>query len=165
MARTRQEDWIVCACKPNWEVKAARNLYMQHIEYYLPRFYDPMLQRQRMLFPGYIFTRPHGSFIPLTGTRGISCIIRFGEELATVKHREVQRIKDQENQNGMVVLPQVMLIEGEPVLITGGRYKDQIGLYQGMDNFARIKVLFEMLGRPVRVTVDRKLARPTTNIA
>lgn len=161
MAR-RAEDWILCATKPGWEDKAARSLHQQHIEYYLPRFFDTLLKRRRVLFPSYIFARPDGSWVPLTGTRGISYVITFGEKPATVRHREVQALKARENEHGLVTVPQVTFVKGEPVLVGGGRFKDQIGLYQGQDGIARTKVLFDMMGRSVEVRIDTKLLKPTT---
>jgi transcription antitermination factor NusG len=82
-----QSSWLLLYTRSGKEMFAAENLANQNIEYYLPmesvwvkkvRTAKPV---EKPLFPRYLFARPNeGMLRSISGTRGVSGIVRFGDE-------------------------------------------------------------------------------------
>ena len=79
----------------------------------------------------------------------------FGETLATLPERDIERIRSMEDEMGMVVLPQFN--EGQEVRFHKGAFSGQTGIYQGQSSQDRCKVLLSYLGRMVPVLVENSV--------
>ena len=83
---------MVCSqTKPRQEDIALVNLERQGFVVNLPRIPrikpSPRLSDTEVLFPGYIFFAPHSptqSISPVRSTTGVSRLVRFGQEAATL---------------------------------------------------------------------------------
>ena len=150
--------WLVAKTdvkKENW---AATNIEQQGYEYYLPKFKSVLRRRTEILFPGYIFCKTASSWRFLTGTRGVSYVLSFGDKPGTISDDFIQALKQRENAEGFVVLPQEdersRFVQGQSVRLRSGPFSGYIGLYDGQLASQRERVLLELMGRTVAVQVS-----------
>jgi len=149
-------------CKPNHEAIAATNLQRQGFSYYYPRFIYKKTPNTksliRPLFPRYMFVLVEQFWRSLTGTRGISYILMSEGGPQIVADSVIDAIKSREDKSGMFQLT------APPKFYPGEKVKSLEGplcglplLYEGMAGHERVKVLAELLGRKVLVTIEEKL--------
>jgi transcriptional antiterminator RfaH len=91
--------WYVAQTKPRQEDIALVNLERQGFVVNLPRIPrikpSPRLPDTEVLFPGYIFFAPHAatqSISPVRSTTGVSRVVRFGQEAATLSANVLDQI-------------------------------------------------------------------------
>lgn len=152
--------WLVVRTKSRRERWAAQNIEQQGCEFYMPCFEVTAPRNGRLvalkpkvLFPSYIFVNPpDGRWRFLLSTLGVQTLIMWGKETpAVMPEREIERIRSRENKDGFVCLPDNSPIEvkfeiDEKIRIKAGPFEDHCGLYQGMDDRGREKVLLDVLG-------------------
>ncbi len=154
--------WIVAITKPSREEWAVENIDRQHFEYYLPKVAERIKTSRRLgefrtrpLFPRHVFVHADERWHVLLSTFGIRSVITFGEALAVVPERDIQRIRMMEDEKGLVVLPK--LHEGQEVTFRRGPFSGKMGIYQGQSSQDRCKVLLAYLGRVIPVLVDNNI--------
>ncbi|MCO4088128.1 MAG: transcriptional activator RfaH [Limnohabitans sp.] len=157
------EPWYLAYTKPRHEATAQFNLEQQAFEVYLPLFkkfktsetgavaiFEPM-------FPRYILFRPSRagqSISVVRSTKGISNIVRFGFEPATLQHDLVQRIRQLEQERHQAPLQALSpLKSGQTVRLKHTALGDIEGLVQSV-SCKRVAVLLEILGRPTLVQLQ-----------
>ena len=147
--------------KPNHEAIAATNLQRQGFLYYYPRFLmkkpgaNPVV---RPLFPRYMFVLIGQVWRSLGSTRGISYVLMGDSGPQLVPDSVVKQIKSREDKNGLyqLVAPP-KFHSGETVKCDSGPLAGLPLIYEGMAGHERVKVLANLLGRAVAVTVEEKL--------
>jgi transcriptional antiterminator RfaH len=151
--------WAVAVSKPNHEAIAAFNLQLQGFSYYYPKFpvKKPTTTVVRHLFPRYIFVFIEQMWRSLHGTRGISYVLMGEGGPQIVPDSIINTIKAREDKNGLYQLT------APPKFAPGCKVKTQEGplaglplLYVGMAGPDRVKVLAEILGRSVAVTLEER---------
>jgi transcription antitermination factor NusG len=154
--------WIVAVTQPNREQWALENIERQYYSYYFPRISERVRTKHRLsefrtrpLFARHVFVHIVDKWHSLLSTHGVRSIIMFGETLATVPERDIERIKAMEDANGLVVLPHMK--EGQEVVFRRGSFAGQKGIYQGQSSQDRCKVLLAYLGRMVPVLVENSV--------
>ena len=154
--------WIVAITQPNRENWALENIERQHYQFYFPKVLERIKTgrrltefRARPLFPRHVFVYIVDKWHSLLSTHGVRSVIMFGETLATVPERDINRIRAMEDEMGMVVLPQFH--EGQEVRFRKGALTGQTGIYQGQSSQDRCKVLMAYLGRMVPVLVENSV--------
>lgn len=164
------QQWHVAFTQPNAEVRAAMHLANQDFPVYLPRF----MKRRRIgrreirspspLFPRYLFVGvdvERQRWRSINGTVGVSRLVCQGDCPAPIDASLIEAIAGREDENGLVKLsPPRHFRPGEPVRITGGIFTDQVGLYDGMADQDRVRVLLDLLGRKVRVLIETEVVAP-----
>jgi transcription antitermination factor NusG len=103
------------------------------------------------LFVGYCFVHIVDRWRCLLGTQGVIGLIRSGDAPAVVREDEIARMRQQENKDGVIVLPLTRFQVGEKVRVTRGPLADHIGIFSGMSARDRVKVLFTMFERAVSI--------------
>ena len=157
--------WIVVTTKAGQECWAIENLARQNCPYYFPKITELVRTRKkrelsiRPLFPRHVFVEvdmaKRWKFV--TGTLGVRGVIMQGENPGFVPRREIEKLKALEDQDGMIVLPQLRTFdENQQVRINGGMLEGYTGLYQGQHSLDREKVLISLLGRKVSVLIDSR---------
>lgn len=68
-----------------------------------------------------------------------------------MREAEIERIKANENRDGIILLPLTRFQPGEKVRVTRGAFVDRTGIYAGMSARDRIRVLFQLFERDVSV--------------
>lgn len=157
--------WYLAYTKPRQEQVALANLQSQGFEAYLPLYktfkkslaaggeaatvLEPMFAR-------YLFFRPASarqSIAPVRATRGVSTVVSFGFEPATVGHDVLCAIRACEqarNQADPAALSPLQ--PGCRAELRSGPLQGLVGVVQ-MVSTRRVVLLLELLGRPQRVEV------------
>lgn len=157
--------WYLAYTKPRQEQVALANLQQQGFEAYLPLYktfkkspvgasdavivFEPMFAR-------YVFFRPRSarqSIAPVRATRGVSSLVSFGFEPATIGHellRAIRACEQARNQADPAALSPFQ--PGSRVELRSGPLKGLVGVVQ-MVSAKRVALLLELLGRPQRVEV------------
>jgi transcription antitermination factor NusG len=158
--------WIVVRTMPGAESKALLHVERGHGECYLPRFRQARVVchrrvlRMQVLFPGYLFVAAMEHWHWLLGTIGIRGLLMNGERPGIITNEEVNRLKSAHDEDGFVVLPGrpdiSRFVPDEPVRAINGPFRDLIGLHEGLGPHGRCQILFDMLGRKVRVAIPEE---------
>ena len=164
------QQWYVAYTQPNAEMRAAAHLVNQDFFVYLPRF----MRRRRIgrreirgpspLFPRYLFVGidvENQRWRSVNGTVGVSRLVCQGERPAPIDISVVEAIAGREDEDGLIKLAPVRNFRpGEPVRVTGGAFTDQLGLYEGLVDQDRVRILLDLLGRKVRVLIESDAVAP-----
>jgi transcriptional antiterminator RfaH len=155
--------WYVVQAQPHGENKAVAHLERQGFGAYLPRYLKKRRHARRIdfvaapLFPRYLFVSFDMSvhrWRSIYSTVGVSRLVCVGDSPTPVAEGIVEGLQKREI-DGLVKLenrPQFQV--GDPVRIVEGAFTDCLGLYDGYPDNDRVRILLDLLGRKVRVTVD-----------
>lgn len=149
-------DWCLARTKGRQENWAAQNCRQQDMETFLPRYMEPGSGVPRALFPGYLFVRPNGAWKKLRNTYGVIDIVMMGGEPDFVPKAIMQALRKNVDKDGIVTLPrQRKPLKGEAVEIKIGAWQGFTGLYDGLNDQGRIRVLLSFMGRQVALEFKR----------
>jgi transcription antitermination factor NusG len=110
----------------------------------------------RALFPGYLFVRPQGLWKKLRNTYGVIDIVMMGGEPDYVPKAIMKALRSNVDKDGIVTLPRQRKPEkGEAVEIKIGAWQGFTGLYDGLNDQGRIRVLLSFMGRQVALEFKR----------
>jgi len=154
--------WYLVHTKPKQEKCALQNLQQQGYQCYLPTLLSEKLRQgiltiiDEPLFPRYLFIRlgqggSAKSWTPIRSTKGVSRLVSFGTEPARVDDGLVELIRAQEA--AVQEKPERLFKQGERVRLTDGAFAGIEGIYQMADSECRVRVLIELLSKPVTVRV------------
>lgn len=159
--------WYVVQTLPNGEAKAAENLLRQGFGIYLPRYLKRRRHARmvdvvaRPLFPRYLFVAidlDAQRWRAVQSTIGVARLVCNGDVPARVPDIILQAIRCREDARGFVTLDDMAgLAQGDTVRIVDGAFADSAALFAGLADHDRIAVLLELLGRRVRVLLDRDM--------
>lgn len=165
VAEIRSAPWYLAYTKPRQEQVALVNLQQQGFEAYLPLYktfkkspaadagdaivFEPMFAR-------YLFFRPASarqSIAPVRATRGVSTLVSFGFEPATIPHELLSAIRACEQARNQADPASLSPFQpGSRVELRSGPLKGLVGVVQ-MVSAKRVALLLELLGRPQRIEV------------
>lgn len=167
----KSRDWFVICSHFGEEHTASRNLSAQGHEVYLPLMRLPRnirtgVRRAVPLFEGYLFIRETPTWKNANGTRGVQRVITYscgkrGDDVlpSRVLDRDISAIRRCEDELGYLpaeptdwVSSEARLRVGDIVSPRSGPWTGQLGRILELSAAQRCVVLFEMLGRGVRVT-------------
>jgi transcriptional antiterminator RfaH len=151
---------------PKREAFAAERLRMDHgFEVFLP-----LVQMKRAslpLFNGYLFCRIVDRWRSINYTLGVLCLVRVGDCPARCPDREIDSLKAMIDGHGYIKLPesrgapvQRKIAIGAKVKVTAGPFGGMSGLYAGMSNRDRERVLLHVLGGQRQVLIAANLVVP-----
>jgi transcriptional antiterminator RfaH len=157
------QSWYAAFTQPNGEQRSIIHLHNQGFATYLPRFLKKRRSGRRVsyvaapLFPRYVFVGidlKHQRWRSVNGTIGISHLVSQGEWPVPLDERILQAIAMRETDDGLVRLAPPRFQKGEHVRVTDGVFAEQLGLYEGLADQDRIRILLDLLGRKVRVLIE-----------
>lgn len=155
--------WSVAQTESQREGVAANFLKQNSYEIYLPRVVAKTGARERVvpLFPTYLFVRIEQHWWSIKRTIGVLRVLMADDRPAVIDDKIVRAIQRREGDNGLVRLPKPPGIRrGQSVVIRGsGSFAGRVGLFDGMQGTDRVRVLLNLMGRSVPVSL------PTTEIA
>lgn len=150
--------------KPSSEQLAVIHLARQGLETYLPRLQHRIRKGARWverivpLFPRYLFVRlepARQSLAPVRSTRGVSHVVRFGDEAAVVPDVVIDTlVRSADPQTGLHHLAQSRPARGETVTIVGGPLDGLRGIFERESGEERAVILLSLLGGSAPVCVD-----------
>ncbi len=155
--------WFLAYTRPRLETVALQNLQQQGFDAYLPLYkrlkktdagmdviFEPMFAR-------YVFFRPlhpAQSIAPVRSTRGVSHLVSFGHEIATIRFDTLDAIRQLEQErNAADVAELSSLRPGHAVRFRNTALKGVEGVVQSVSS-RRVAVLLELMGRQQLVSVD-----------
>lgn len=108
------------------------------------------------LFPSYLFVKVGEiGWSRINSSVGIVQMLLAGDQPAKLKDSIIAELKGRER-NGVVRLPKPQPFRiGDKVRVIHGSFVDLVGLYDGMSMRDRQFVLLELLGRKVRVEIEK----------
>ena len=129
---------------------------------YLPRIKTES-GRIAPLFPSYLFVPELTDWGPIQRVMGVRRVLMTGEHPAKLPQRAVTVWRDQER-NGLVQLPPAPRFrKGERLIVLRGSLRMRTAIYAGMDGKARERVLIEMLGQMVTLTIPTEDLTPESS--
>ena len=149
-------NWLLLQVKPRQEMRALENLERQQGMCYCPLIQVEKLSRgkrihaEEALFPGYIFInfdpqKSNLTYTAIRSSRGVSKIVRFGEEPAKVPESLILQIKDCEKVNLPPLNAPNLPQKGDAVIIVEGPFKGLQAVYSQTDGQQRSIVLISLL--------------------
>ena len=137
-------------------MRALENLERQQAECYCPLIQVEKLRRgkrvhvEEALFPGYFFInfdpqKSNLTYTAIRSSRGVSKIVRFGEEPAKVPESIILQIKDCEKANLLPLNAPNLPQKGDTVIIVEGPFKGLQAVYSQTDGQKRSIVLISLL--------------------
>jgi transcriptional antiterminator RfaH len=174
--RTQPADapWYLAYTKPRQEQIAKVNLQQQAFEVYLPLFKvfnkktnvadSPALEVFEPMFARYIFfkpTSPRQSIATARSTRGLSSIVSFGFEMATISPETISTIRVCEQQRNSTDIGEINPFQaGDKVRMRAEGMQSLQGLVHSV-SAKRVKLLLEILGHQKLVIVNHFLVELT----
>ncbi|MGB3021181.1 MAG: transcription termination/antitermination NusG family protein [Methyloceanibacter sp.] len=168
LALSEQERWYVARTLPQRELHAGKQLENQGFRVFLPCYWKSRRHARRVetisaaLFPRYIFVildRTRDRWRCINGTLGVERLLMQGGEPQTVPHGVVEGLINAADPKGFVQF-HLHLKEGQMVRVTAGPFADLVGQLQQLDENGRVRVLLEIMGGKVRVTLPQTLVAP-----
>ena len=149
-------NWLLLQVKPRQEMRALENLECQQGECYCPLIKVEKLSRgkriqvEEALFPGYFFInfdpeKSNLTYTAIRSSRGVSKIVRFGEEPAKVPESLILKIKDCEKVSLSSLNAPNLPQKGDAVVIIDGPFKGLQAVYSQTDGQQRSIVLISLL--------------------
>ncbi len=155
--------WYVAHTHAKAERQALCHLERQGFTAYLPQYLKRRRHARRAewvpapLFPRYLFVNMNigrDRWRAVRSTVGVRHVISSGDRPTPVADQIVEEIRAREDETGMVAVnPERPFSPGEMVRVTSGALADQVGLFDCISDDERVFILFELLGRQVRVRV------------
>jgi transcription antitermination factor NusG len=143
--------WAIAVTQSNRDDFVQQMLKRQGFESYRPRIKTEK-KNIASLFPGYLMVRVIVRWYPIRWCPGVLKLLMAGDQPAKLADHIVTAIQQREVK-GFVKLPK--LEPGTPVRITSGTFTGFMGIYDGMSGPQRQRVLLDLLGQKVPVTLAR----------
>jgi transcription antitermination factor NusG len=149
--------WAAARIRTDQVRRAVWHVERQGFEIYLP-VCRPSRRSLRTvpLFPGYLFVLVVDRWHCLLGTHGVIDLIRSGDAPARVRQDEIERMRRQENKDGIIVLPLVRFQPGERVRVVRGALAERVGIYAGMSARDRVRIMFTMFEREISIELRER---------
>jgi transcriptional antiterminator RfaH len=155
--------WYVVHTQPNSESRALNHLERQGFTTYLPRYRKRRRHARRVetvvapLFPRYLFVAVDMAvqrWRSIYSTVGVSRLIGAGDEPTPIADDLIADLKQREA-DGIIQLQQrPQYRPGERLRVLDGAFVECHGLFDGMTDGERVRILLDLLGRKVRVLLD-----------
>ncbi|CAM3566421.1 transcriptional activator RfaH [Polaromonas hydrogenivorans] len=155
--------WYLTYTRPRLETVALQNLQQQGFDAYLPLY--KCLKKTEAgtqaifvpMFPRYVFFRPSHpaqSIAPVRSTRGVAQLVRFGNELASIRSEALDAIRQLEQQRNAADVAELSALRpGHAVRFHNPALNGLEGLVKSVSSL-RVTVLLEFMGREQLVSVE-----------
>ena len=163
---TGEYPWFVLRVKSNFERAVERSLVSRGFEAYLPTYetrswvYDRMKEREKPLFPGYVFCRlDEWKRQPVVTVPGVVHIVGMGRTLLPVDELEMKAVRTL-IQSGLSASPWPFLKVGQKMLIEKGPLAGIEGNLIAFRSGYRLVLSISLLQRSIVAEIEGDLARP-----
>ena len=170
---TTELHWWVVQTKPQGEALAIEHLYEQNFTTYCPMYQKETLRGRQMkvttvpLFSRYVFVladqAAQQTVHTIRSTRGVSQLIKVGEQPTLVKASVIDKIKLLETEHLNQAEPYFKA--NDEVLITSGCYQGLEAIYQMDKGLERAVVMLNLLQRDTRLTLDKRQLKKSSSSA
>ena len=166
-------NWWVVQTKPHGEVLAIEHLHEQKITTYCPMYQKETIRGRQVkvtttpLFARYVFVladqAAQQTVHTIRSTRGMSQLIKVGEQPTLVKASIIEAIKALETEH----LDQVKqhFTSNDKVVISQGLYQGLEAIYKMDDGLERAVVMLNLLQRDTQLTLDKTQLKKSSSSA
>ena len=146
---------MIATYKINELKRLKNNFQNQDLEYYHPKINTKKYNstsKEEPLFPGYIFIYSEiENYSKIKFTKGISKVIRFGNNIATLEDDEIYELKKIESESFSKPIIQKICV-GQEATISEGPLKGTFVTIASLPNKDRVNIFLHILGNKRRVT-------------
>jgi len=164
-----QSAWRAVYCKAREERRAEAHLENQGFEVFLPRVrtrwrrHGHSSVRVEPMFPRYLFVSLaafEDDWSTIRSTRGVSGLVRFGDQFPVVPNDFVAALRDKHATAGAVDITGVQEMKpDDPVEITDGALAGMRAVFRASSGKERVIVLMSLLNREKEIEVPRDCVR------
>lgn len=158
-------DWCVVYTNVNKETIAEKNLIGQNFITYMPKYKKIISHARKIsmvikpLFPRYLFVNVDlvaQRWPIINSTYGVNAIISMEGKPVIISEEIINKIKLCEKPDENInVVPYSFMTKGDEVNILEGVFSGKKGIFNGLTDNNRVKVLFNLLGKEVTLSVSR----------
>ncbi len=163
-ARAGGPRWFAVHSLPHREVGAQQQLEYQGFQTFLPRNRKIRRHARKLdtvlapIFPRYLFVNldlDHDRWRSVNGTFGVAHLVMMaGDRPQPVPHGVVEALIAMTDGQGVLRLDEGgRLVVGRKARILAGPFAEQIGLLQRLDNNGRVRLLLDIMGGRISVTL------------
>ena len=156
-------EWYVVYTNVNKEVISEKNLIRQNFITYLPQYKKIIKHARKIstvvrpLFPRYLFVKldlVKQRWHLINSTYGVNVLITMEEKPVKILDKIINEIKSYDNSDGIAnISPYSSMTLGEEVNIIDGLFSGRKAIFDGLTEDNRIKVLFNLLGKEVTLSM------------
>ena len=160
---TTELGWWVVQTKPQGEAPAIEHLHEQKLTTYCPMYQKETIRGRQVkvittpLFARYVFvladSAAQQTVHTIRSTRGVSQLIKVGEQPTLVKASIIAEIKALETENLNQVKPH--FTSNDKVVISYGIYQGLEAIYKMDDGLERSVVMLNLLKRDTQLTLNK----------
>lgn len=164
------ERWYAVHTLPFAEKRAQVQLENQQFRTFLPKRQKTIRHARKLrtviapFFPRYMFVvldLSRDRWRSVNGTFGVSGLVMAGERPCPAPPGIVESMLALADAQGLLDLRPNLKV-GAPVRLAAGPFAEQLAVLDRMDDSGRIRVLLNMFGREVPVSLHQTLALPAT---
>ena len=157
------ERWFLVRTLPRCEAKAQFHLGAQGFATFLPQFLKTVRHARQLrtvrapLFPGYIFVildLTRDRWLSIRSTVGVSSLITCDGRPLSVPHGITEALIQQTDPSNVTRMD-VDLVEGQAVRVLTGPFANLVGKLEKLNPSGRVRILLQLMGSDVPVSVDR----------
>jgi transcription antitermination factor NusG len=164
--------WHVLYAAPQCEPQVCKFLALHGVDGYAPQFPAPprtrpgsvRARKHRWVFPGYVFVRPPEGFAQWDLIRwapGVRRMLHADGGPAVLSEDIIDHLR-QRLAAGSLRRDRPQFSPGQPVAILSGPLRMVDGIFEReLDATSRVRILVQLLGRPLSVEVDAAILKPT----
>jgi transcription antitermination factor NusG len=155
-------NWYGLRVRPNFEATVLRQLEGQGWESFLPQYRvrGRLGERQRPLFPGYVFSRfDLDQQDRVVRVRGVMHVVASAGRAEPIPEREIEMVR-QVLRSGLMASPYPKLAKGQRVVIEGGPLAGLEGVIIRIKNRYQVVASITMLQRSIVAEVEAHWLRP-----
>jgi transcriptional antiterminator RfaH len=161
------ERWFLVHTLPHGERKAVMHLAAQGFRTFLPQIRKTVRHARRLrtvstpLFPRYLFVilnLERDRWLSVRSTVGVSSLVSCDGRPTAVPVGIVESLI--RLSEGEVVRLDATLVQGQSVRILCGPFADFVGTLERLDDAGRVRVLLNMMGTVVPMSIDRTALVP-----
>jgi len=149
--------WMIATYKINELKRLKDNLQNQDLECYHPKINTKKYNstsKEEPLFPGYIFIYSEiENYSKIKFTKGISKVIQFSNNIATLEDDEIIELKKIESESYSQPIIQQIYV-GQEAIMSEGPLKGSLITIASLPNKDRVNIFIHILGKSRKVTTS-----------
>ncbi len=155
--------WFLVHTLPRQEKHANMHLGMQGFRTYLPQYLRTIRHARQLrtvrapLFPSYLFVildLERDRWLSVRSTVGVAHLVGSADRPLAVPRGIIESLIAHANEANLALFGDC-LQKGQKVRITSGPFTEFIGTLDRLDDSGRVRVLLEMMGSEIRVSLKR----------